>query len=509
MVLSRSRIRTETELRLRVVEGLRRASRSPNINGYVPHEKQEIFHRSTARGKLFIGGNRSGKTVGGGTEAVFRATGRHPYRAVPPPPTRGRIVAVDYVEGIEKIVRPEIARWLPPSELLGGSWETAYSKELRTLTLENGSTMEFMSYEQAVEKFAGTSRHWCWFDEEPPKDIFTECMMRLVDTGGDWWISMTPVEGMTWTYDDIYEHANPANPDYDPNLLVVEVESSMNPHINEGELEILLVGADEDEKKARVLGQYVQRGGLVYPNFNETLHVIDPIDPQRFSPKNWMHFAMMDHGFTNATAWHWAAVDREGRMVVYDEYHSERELVRVHARNVLARNAQHKIVPAYNVGDPSIRNVDPITGTSVLIEYMDNGVPILLGNNDFVAGSGVVRRRFGGPQVPPTLFITRNNSNLIWELKRYRFARWANKKMDREKNPKEEPNKKNDHHCDSIRYGAASRPEVEDLSLPEEVVRPKGPGTVSPYHGRTDPGTTTVDPNRDRTMVDEILGNEW
>lgn len=490
-----------------MVEGLRNAARRPNIYGYEPHPQQELFHRSQARGKLFIGGNRSGKTVGGATEGVWRATGKHPYRAVKQPPTYGRVVSVDFKQGVEKIVRPEIARWLPTSEIRGGSWEDGYNKEFRTLELENGSVIEFMSYDQDLEKFAGTSRDWIWFDEEPPEDIYIECLMRLIDSGGDWWITMTPVEGMTWTYDSIYERANPGNPSYDPNILVVEVDSIMNPHLNPGEMDILLAGLDDDERKAREHGQYVQRGGLVYPNFNEVIHVIDPIDPRQFNPKNWLHFAMMDHGLRNPTAWHWAAVDREGRMVVYDEYHKAGEIVKVHAKNILAINSQHGITPAYNVGDPSIRNRDPITGTSVLIEYVDNGVPIILGNNDVAAGLDVVRRRFGGPDLPATILITKNNPNLIWELKRYRFGLWANKKIEREKNPKEEPNKKDDHHVDALKYGVASRPMVEDLSIPEEVVRPDGVSSINPYAGRTDPDTDRL--NRDRVIVDEILGSEF
>lgn len=500
----RNRIKTDLELKRQVVEGLRNAARRPNIYGYDPHSQQLVFHKSLARKKLFIGGNRSGKTVGGAAESVFRATGKHPYREVPSPPTYGRICSVDFKMGVEKIVRPEVARWLPPSEIKGGSWEEGYNKELRTLSLENGSSIEFMSYDQDLEKFAGTSRHWTWFDEEPPEDIWTECLVRLVDTAGDWWITMTPVEGMTWTYDQIYERSNPAHDDHDSNILVVEVDSVMNPYINPGEMDILLAGLDKDERSARERGQYVQRGGLVYPNFNESIHVIDAVDAKELDPKYWFHFAHMDHGYTNPTSWHWSAINEEGRMIVYDEYYKTKDIVKVHAAEVLARNAQHIVLPSYNVGDPSIRNVDPITGTSIQIEYIENGVPIILGNNDFNAGSEIVRKKFGSPDSPATLFVTRTCSNLIWELKRYRFATWANKKIERDKNPQEKPHKKNDHACDDLRYGVASRPLYEDFSVPEESNPRAGMGAVDPYHGRTDPGTVVHG-----DMVDDILGREW
>ena len=190
---------------LSLLEKLKAAQRKPSIYGYRPHYKQEQFHASRAKGTVFIGGNRSGKTVGGGAEAVMRLIGKHPYRDIPGAPCRGRMVTVDIEEGIKKIAIPEIMRWMPKKYLKNGSWDDSYDKQSRTLTLTNGSFLEFMSYEQAVEKFAGTSRHFVWFDEEPPKEIFNECMMRLVDTDGDWWITMTPLIEMSWVKDEIYD----------------------------------------------------------------------------------------------------------------------------------------------------------------------------------------------------------------------------------------------------------------------------------------------------------------
>src|SRR5690242_13041120 len=184
------KIQSADEALLLLSEGLENAARNPNIKHYKPHEKQYQFHSAKKKKKLYIGGNRSGKTFGGVAEAIWRATCKHPYRpdlnAIGP--TRGRVVAVSFTEGVEKIMFPIYKRLLYPSILRGGSWETAYDKSLRTLFFTNGSTIEFMSYDQDLEKFAGTSRHWIHFDEEPPKSIYIECMARLIDTDGDFWI---------------------------------------------------------------------------------------------------------------------------------------------------------------------------------------------------------------------------------------------------------------------------------------------------------------------------------
>src|SRR5690242_17662798 len=195
------------ELLRELAQGLKIQSTTPNVYGYKPHAKQELFHKSEAKKKLYIGGNRSGKTTGAVVEDIYWLRGNHPHRPIPEGPIRGRVVAVDLLQGVSKIIIPQFQQWIPPSLLKNGSWEDSYNKELRTLTLSNGSFVEFMSYEMETQKFAGTSRHFVHYDEEPPRHIFNECNARLVDTNGSFWISMTPVEGMTWVYDFIYQPA--------------------------------------------------------------------------------------------------------------------------------------------------------------------------------------------------------------------------------------------------------------------------------------------------------------
>jgi hypothetical protein len=49
---------------LQLGEGLTEASRQPNIYDYVPSEKQLLFHQHAMPDRLYIGGNRSGKSLG-------------------------------------------------------------------------------------------------------------------------------------------------------------------------------------------------------------------------------------------------------------------------------------------------------------------------------------------------------------------------------------------------------------------------------------------------------------
>src|SRR5687768_3943415 len=125
----------EAEFLYELAERLKENAGKPNIKHYRPHEKQHIFHSALQKKKLYIGGNRSGKTTGGVVEAIWRATCRHPYRpdlnAIGP--NRGRVIAVDFVNGVEKIIFPQFRQWLYPSALRGGDWDSAYDKFTRTL----------------------------------------------------------------------------------------------------------------------------------------------------------------------------------------------------------------------------------------------------------------------------------------------------------------------------------------------------------------------------------------
>jgi len=467
----------------------RRSARKPNIHGYSPHPKQRNFHASEAKIRALLGGNRSGKTVAGASEGVFYALGQHPFKEVPKPPTQGRIIGSDFVNSVEKILRPEFARWMPLSAIKGGSWEHGYDKEARVLTLENDSTVEFLSTDQELDKHAGASRSWIWFDEEFPYDYFVENKMRLLDQNGDMWMTLTPLEGMSgWLFDDIYSASLLPENQGIIESFVVEMED--NPYLALGEASALLAGLTKDEIEARKKGKFVQVGGLIYKEFEPEVNVIEPFIP----PSEYLHFNGMDHGFNNPTCWLWAAVDKDGRMFVYDEHYESGKIVSYHAKVVNEKNLAHceqartNIMPAYSVGDPSIRNVDPITGTSVLLEYIEFGIPIVLGNNDVAAGINRVSRYIKDHEGITKLYITRNCVNLIWEMGRYRWGTWAQKKVARDKNKKEEPHKRNDHACDALRYMIASRPEVDSGTDVPPMQYPAGTSTAVNATGRIDEG---------------------
>lgn len=447
-----------TELGLLLKDGLNRAVSRPSVFGYVPHDKQVAFHSHPGRGRLYIGGNRSGKTVGGVVEDIWRLRGKHPYRKIPESPIRGRVVTTSYTEGVKLVIIPEFQKWLPPSELINGSWEDSYQKADRLLTLANGSTCEFMSYDQELEKFAGTSRHFVHFDEEPPKSIYTECKMRLIDTLGDWYITMTPVEGMTWVYDDIYlQGLLPGS-----NIGVIEIDTEQNPYVSSAEVEEVMADLDEDERKARKQGKFVQIGGLVYKKFHADRNICLPLtETQLRKIQGWTHYASMDHGFNNPTCWLWHAVSPSGTVVTYDEVYDNETLVAEFAKRYHEHNRYPgRTYPSINVGDPAIAQRQAVTGDSIQLTYQKEGISIVLGNNNVPVSVNKMNAYLESGK----WIIAENCHNLIRELQRVKWKIFESPKRRHDNNPREEIHKKDDHAPDSARYFFAMMP---DLYIPQ------------------------------------------
>jgi phage terminase large subunit-like protein len=317
-----------------------------------------------------------------------------------------------------------------------------------------------MSYDQDLEKFAGTSRDFCHYDEEPPRHIYNESQARLIDVNGYAWLTMTPVDGMTWVFYELY---TPGTSGLDPDIAVVEVDMGENTYLTEEARRRYLRTLDPDERAAREHGHFMQMGGLVFKNFSRELHVVSDFVP----PKNWEHYTSVDHGYNNPTAWLWHAVSPDGEVVTYSEHYASEMLVSQHANIVHMREAGLGRIPDMRVCDPALAQRQGVTGDSIIEEYAKHGLYLMPGNNDVPTGvnkmnqylkpdhNGVVRWH-----------ITESCVNLIREMKLLRWATFASKKMQYENNKQEKIHKKDDHAPDSARYFFTFMPDLSPDSPP-------------------------------------------
>lgn len=484
----------------------------PNILAYKPHDKQILFHSASGRHRLYIGGNRSGKTTGGITEDIMWLRGEHPFRKVPNGGVRGRIVGVDFLNGIEKILKPEFMRWCPVSYLRGGTWSDAYDTQERTLHFENGSFVEFMSYDQDVDKFAGTSRHFVHFDEEPPQDIYIECVARLVDTAGSWWMTLTPVMGMQWMYDDIYI---PGKNNPDAGISVIEVEMWENPYLNPHEVQSFLNSLPTEDRDARVKGKFQRRGGVIFKKFDTAIHVFEPEDFELPVAGIGEVYRSVDHGFNNPTAWLWHYVDPDGDVWTFDEHYESEMIIEDHADQVKLMTLMHGREPIQSIGDPAIAQRNAQTGDSVQAQYAQHGIYVTLGSNDVLVGINKMNSYLDYNRTrKPRWHISRKCENLIREMQKYRWKTWSNKKSERDNNPYDVPHKKDDHACDSARYFFSHMPDLTPIrqdAAKEEIKLPLDLVAVHRQQPRFDTNLRKPQMNGDWFIqgYEETMGGEW
>ena len=457
---------------LQLGEGLNEASHIPNLYDYTPSEKQMLFHKMQQKNRLYIGGNRSGKSLGSTIEAIWWLTHSHPHRKTPEGPIRGRVVAVDFLNGVDKIILPLYKQWLPKKFLINGSWEDSYSKERHVLTLSNGSFVEFMSQDQDLDKFAGSSRHFVHFDEECPQTVFRECLARLVDTAGVWWMSQTPVQGMEWIFDDIYIPAKEGA----KNIGIVEAEMADNPTLSREAIQEFLDMLPEEERIIRSKGQYVHLGGAVFADFNPVSHCI-PRGQFVLGPEHRV-IRTMDSGFTNPTVWLWIAVSTDGTMVVFDEHYQAKLTVAEHAKIVNEKTSKilkdSRAELYLTTGDPAIKQTKEHTGTSILQEYQKHGISISVDSipRDRRVGLERIRQYFKiNPRTQkPFLMITDDCPKLIAEIPKLKWKKWASPKVAEQNNRLEDIRDKDNHCYDALKYAMTF---MDDLT-PEQLAG-KGP----------------------------------
>lgn len=413
----------------------------------------ESFHKSEKVGRILRGGNRSGKSVAGAVETIWRAMGRHPYQEVHPYPTRHRIVTVDKDAGIEQIIKPLLKQWTPNSELINGSWDDSYKASGKVLTLRNGSTIELKTHQQETESFAGVPLHSVWFDEECPKAIFNECRLRLIDYNGVWSMTMTPVEGQDWIFDRFIVTKN-------KNVDMFEVHINDNPHLNQTALRLLDEDLDDDEKKVRQSGHFVPKGGLVLKEFDLERHVIQvgPI------PKGWAIYVSIDHGFNNPSAILWHAVSPKGDVVTFHEIHRNKTIIKDYVRMIKEYNFAMSIQPQLYIGDPSMAQRTAETGSSALQEYRRHGIPLMQAKRDVDGGINKMNEYLKYDK----WHITEGCPKTVKEMRGYAFKIFTSPKISDRNNVREQPNPKNDHGPDSCRYFFTLMPhltpELKDLT---------------------------------------------
>lgn len=188
---------------------------------YLRH--MEFFRAGAShRERLFMAANRVGKTVAGGAELTYHMTGRYPgwwegHRFDRPVQC---LAAGDTSQTTRDIIQskllgglwgtPEFGTGLIPGDLLKKPTPARGVANLyEEITVEHisGGTSRLMlrSYDQGRRIFQGTEQDFVWLDEEVPKDVYDEALVRTMTTRGLVMMTFTPLSGLTELVVDFLE----------------------------------------------------------------------------------------------------------------------------------------------------------------------------------------------------------------------------------------------------------------------------------------------------------------
>lgn len=393
------------------------------------------------RQRLFMAGNRVGKTVGaGGYELALHLTGRYPDwwkgrrfdRAIT------AWAAGDTRETTRDILQKKVAgekgKLLEGNALVHPSlvkhtaagFITDSFSSVKVQHVSGGlSTLHFKSYDQGREAFQGTEVDVVLLDEEPPLDVYIECLTRTMTNEGMIMLTFTPLKGMSETvlsfFPDNEIREGEAN-----GRFVVMAGWDDAPHLTEQAKQEMLATYPPFMRLARSRGLPQMGAGVIYP-VEQSNYVIEPFE----LTDDWKRAFGMDVGWNCTAAVFGAYSEREDRWVIWSEHYAKQATPLENSHGIKGRGAW---IPG--VIDPASAGANQKDGTTLLGEYQSLGLDLTPADNSVEAGIMRVWTLLSTGK----LQIFSNCTNLLRELRGYI------------RDEKGKIVKKDDHACDALRY---------------------------------------------------------
>ena len=172
---------------------------------YEPNPIQARVHSSPAFIRALFSGNGVGKTTACIQEAIWTATGTHPFRQTARIPNT-TIIVLDDSSKADTVYMAEIRKrkWYDIKKLKLEKHGRAHTQEIR---FPNGSNIIFMTHSMDEEKWESIQCSALIFDEPPPRYIYIALMRGMREKDMRPWIMFagTPRgRNAPWMYREIY-----------------------------------------------------------------------------------------------------------------------------------------------------------------------------------------------------------------------------------------------------------------------------------------------------------------
>ena len=197
-----------------------------------------------------------------------------------------------------------------------------------------------------------------------------------------------------------------------------------------------------------LLGRWAAAEGLVYPEWDETVHIIDAM-PAGWEA--WPRYRSIDFGFTNPFVCGWWATDPDGRLYLYREIYRTQRTVADHAQDIIRLSGAEKY--SATVADHDAEDRATLAAAGIVTIPAKKSVTVgiqAVTERLRIAGDGKPRLyvlRSALAETDPMLLEAKRPTCLMQEMDCYVWAKGSDGKPN-----KEEPVKEHDHHLDALRY---------------------------------------------------------
>lgn len=489
----------EKKMRAKIIAELARRQ-TEALKLYEPLPHQVAVHQCNSQERLAFGSNQSGKTTCAAVELAYIVTNQHPYLNFPKSGD-AFVVGRDHahlahtilpkllkpIDSLRKIRDAETGKWrqyrpredqdrfkesqpmgplIPERMIKNIAWENRGQGIPSCIEMYNGWKITFFTANGKPPQ--GAVVDYVWLDEEVGDEWYDEVSPRLMAKKGRLLWSATPqVGGNTLLMLHERCQAQLSLPEDERSSSEFFMLLSGNVHIDEDEKHKLAekYKYDADAYRVRIQGQFLILGGLIYPQWSHTKHVIEPFE----IPDNWCRYMTVDPGHTVCGVLFFAVPPPDdpkhgGHVYCIDELYI-RECDPTKFAEQVRYKTQGNNWQAFIIDDCGSRRTDGAIGISMRQGYSDalkardirskeTGSNFLIGSSDVKAGLMQVREWIGailhhpGYDDRPKLQVFNTCSNLMFEIKLYYKKR----------HPKggwtDEPNQTRNHLCDTLRYAA-------------------------------------------------------
>lgn len=442
---------------LALLEEKQRRNKGRKIGTYFPEVgplRRELYKKhmaffeagATFRERAFIAGNRVGKTEsGGGFEFVTHLTGQYPSwwkgRRFTKPVDAW--AGGDTAKTVRDIIQFKLlgksddrgTGLIPADCLVRTTPKHGVPEAIDMIYVKHISggisQVALKSYDQRREAFQGTEKDVIWLDEEPPLDIYTECLLRTMDTTGTGdhngivMLTFTPLMGMSDTVLQFLPGGEISERQEGSRCVVMAGWDDV-PHLTEQVKAELLASIPPFQRDARSKGIPQLGSGAIYPVPESDIVVTD------FEiPDHWLRGYGLDVGW-NKTSAGFHVYDRENDVVYrYSEHYRGQAEPSIHAESIKARG-----IWLPGVIDPASRGRTQNDGQQLIQMYRDLGLDLEIANNAVEAGIYEMWQRLSTGRYK----VFKSCQNWLTEYRLYR------------RDEKGRIVKTNDHAMDESRY---------------------------------------------------------